>query len=448
MLFQSAIKTKFLISRTPFISCGMHSFVNTVPATLGEKLSSVDTPSLIVNKKILHRNLQKMKDFVNTHNNTNTNRKITYRPHTKTHKCPALAKLQIEEYGATGVCVQILDEAEAMINAGVLDVFISNQCIGSKKIARLCELSKRGQISIIVDDLDNIKQIAAAATSSGATIDVLIEINAGQNRCGVDVLEDKGLLCVQLAQAIEEFPHLHFKGIHCYHGAIQHTRSVTERQQQVLAMPVTRASIAVQALEAAGVAVNVVTGGGTGTFPFESASGRYTEIQPGSYCFMDVDYGENEDGKSIFENALFLHTMVVSKSSTNTESTDTNSTGVGSGTRVVLDAGTKASSYDSGMPVPLRGWVDGSPSQRLRGVELQNGGDEHSVLVGGDAITNTLKVGDTLRLLPGHVDPTVNMHQFLVVVDDEDNGEEAAGKEKKEPVVVDIWSISGRSPGF
>jgi D-serine deaminase-like pyridoxal phosphate-dependent protein len=416
-----------------FTCHSMYSFVNTVPAAVGDRLSTVDTPALIVSRKALHRNLQKMKDFVDNHNKTGVPR-ISYRPHMKTHKCPALAKLQIEEYGAEGVCVQILDEAEAMINEGILDVFVSNQIVGPRKIARLCELSKRGKVSIIVDDRENLQQVSEAAVLSGAHIDVLVEVNAGQNRCGVEVLEDNGALCVQLAQAIQACPQLHFKGIHCYHGAIQHTRCATERQQQVMDMPVARATKAVQALTAAGISVEVVTGGGTGTFPYESASGRYTEIQPGSYCFMDVDYGDNADGKSMFENALFLHTMVISKT-----------VGGDGPTRAVLDAGTKASSYDSGMPVPLTGWVDGHPSRRL-GCELQNGGDEHSVLLGD--YSKDLCVGDTLRLLPGHVDPTVNMHQFLVVVDDAPDHDDDGGAGSDEPVVVDIWSISGRSPGF
>lgn len=231
----------------------MYSFVTTVPAAVGDKLSAVDTPALIVYRKALYKNLQKMKDFVDEHNRAGP--AISYRPHTKTHKCPALAKIQIEKYGAEGVCVQILDEAEAMLNGGVTDVFISNQCIGPKKIARLCELSKRGKVSIVVDNIDNVQQIAAAAAASGTTIDVLIEINAGQNRCGVDVQADGGALCVQLAQEIADSTSLHFKGIHCYHGGIQHTRCAEERRQQVLDMPVARASLAVKALEAAGVAV-------------------------------------------------------------------------------------------------------------------------------------------------------------------------------------------------
>jgi D-serine deaminase-like pyridoxal phosphate-dependent protein len=228
--------------------------------------------------------------------------------------------------------LQYVDEAEAMIDGGVLDVFLSNQCIGSKKISRLCGLAKRGKMSVIVDNLDNVQQIGAAAVASGATIDVLIEVNAGQNRCGIEVLEDDGKLCVQLAQAVGASPNLRFKGVHCYHGAIQHTRDPEARRQQVLDGPVLRATKAVHTLEAAGIAVTVVTGGGTGTFPYESASGCFTEIQPGSYCFMDVDYGDNQDGKQVFENALFLHAMVISK------------TELGNGVaRAVLDAETKAS---------------------------------------------------------------------------------------------------------
>jgi D-serine deaminase-like pyridoxal phosphate-dependent protein len=415
----------------------MFSFINTIPAEIGDKLSSVDTPALIVSRKALHRNLQRMKDFVDEHNKKGPN--ISYRPHTKTHKCPSLAKLQVEEYGAQGVCVQVLDEVEAMLNAGVLDLFLSNQIVGAKKISRLCELSKRGKVSIIVDDMGNLQEIAAAAVASGASLDVLVEVNAGQNRCGIDVLQDNGAFCVELAKTIVACPQLTFKGVHCYHGFIQHTRSAEERRQQVQDFPVARAEIAVRALNASGIAVEVVTGGGTGTFSFESASGRYTEIQPGSYCLMDVDYGANQDGMSWFENALFLHTTVISKTSCS-----------GVPTRAVLDAGTKASSYDSGLPVALKreSWVDGSAGQRLRKeagwAELTHGGDEHIVLTGHYA--DELTVGQTLRLIPGHVDPTVNMHQYLVIVDDDTTAkeEERAG----EPVVVDIWSISGRSPGL
>lgn len=412
------------------ISRTMSSFVNTLPAAVGDKLSAVDTPALIVNKKALYRNLQRMKEFVDDHNTTSPSSPITYRPHTKTHKCPSLAKLQIERFGATGVCVQILDEAQAMLEGGVMDVFLSNQIVGPKKIARLCELAQKGNISIVVDNIENLEQITAAAEASGVDIGVLVEVNAGQNRCGVEVTEDSGVaLCVQLAQRIESSPRLIFRGVHCYHGAIQHTRNAEERRQQVLDGPVTRANIAVKALEAVGISTPVVTGGGTGTFKYESASGRYTEIQPGSYCFMDVDYGDNADGMNMFENALFLHSMVISKTVVE-----------GGVSRAVLDAGTKASSYDSGLPVPIRGWMCGDTSKRLSGkvAEIQNGGDEHSVLVGEFA--KSLSIGSTLRLLPGHVDPTVNMHQYLIVMDDV--------QEDEEPEVVDIWSISGRSPGF
>ena len=414
----------------------MSSFINTIPATIGEKLSEVDTPALIVSRPALQRNLQRLQDFVDNHNNDQDNnnnnkkkKKLTYRPHMKTHKCPNVANLQINNYNAQGVCVQVLDEAEAMIENGIKDVFLSNSCIGHKKIKRLCDLAKKGQVSVVVDNFDNLQDIVKMTELTNTRIDVLIEVNAGQNRCGIDVVDDNGVKCVELARVIESSSQLSFKGIHCYNGAIQHTRSKEERCQQVMDMPVERATIAVKALNDAGISVQVVTGGGTGTFPFESSSGIYNEIQPGSYCFMDVDYGVNEDGQDVFENALFLHAMVISKSDS------------GSGpVRAVLDAGLKASSYDSGMPVPIVGFVDGHVSKRLTPdiVELQNGGDEHSVLVGDYAKNFT--VGETVRLIPGHVDPTVNMHQYLVVVDDDGTGDE--------PAVVDIWTVAGRSPGY
>jgi 3-hydroxy-D-aspartate aldolase len=287
--------------------------------------------------------------------------------------------------------------------------------------------------------MDNLRQIAQASSECNAFIYVLIEVNAGQNRCGINVLDDNGRLCIELAQMIEACPQLHFKGIHCYHGGIQHTRNAKERRQQVLDGPVFHAMKAIEALKTVGVTPEVVTGGGTGSFPFECESGCFNEIQPGSYCFMDADYGANDDTHNLFENALFLHTMVVSKRKS----------------RVVLDAGTKASSYDSGLPIPLIGWINGCKSMRIGKdmVELQKGGDEHSILVGEYA--NKLSIGETLRLIPGHVDPTVNMHNFLVLVDEVDNqnNNDTATSinnciSQKEPIVVDIWPITGRSPGL
>ena len=246
-------------------------------------------------------------------------------------------------------------------------------------------------------------------------------------RCGVNVSRQMGGTdaCVEIArEIISSSPCLTFKGIHCYGGFLQHIRSETERRQKVLAEPVENARIALDALIAAGITCDIVTGAGTGSYKMEVEGGVHNELQPGSYCFMDVDYSKNERGYEVFENALYIHTMVISKA-------------VSHSTRAVVDAGMKALSLDSGPPSPLNGFIDGT--NVMTDVEFLNGGDEHGILCGNVC---DLKVGDTVRLIPGHIDPTVNMHHVLVVVDRTTNDP------AEEPVVVDLWDISGRSPGL
>lgn len=269
--------------------------------------------------------------------------------------------------------------------------------------------------------------IREGARKHGVTLNVLIEVNGGQQRCGINVHDGLGGtdLCVSLArEIIDSGPELTFKGIHCYGGFLQHIRSADERRARVLAEPVAAARVAVDGLLSAGILCEVVTGAGTGSYKTEVEGSVHNELQPGSYCFMDADYGNNSDGYDVFENALFIHSTVISKS-------------VDSETRAVLDAGLKAISLDSGPPQAIEGFIDGT--RKLADVEFLNGGDEHGILSGRVA---HLQVGDTVRLIPGHIDPTVNMHQFLVVVDTDEK--DPSG----EPIVVDVWDISGRSPGF
>lgn len=280
---------------------------------------------------------------------------------------------------------------------------------------------------MLVDSVQNVRDIKEAAHQIGAKLDVLIEVNGGQQRCGINVSEGEGGtdVCLMLArEIIESGPELTFKGIHCYGGFLQHVRSADERRERVLAEPVSNARIAVNALLAAGISCEIVTGAGTGSYKAEVEGGVHNELQPGSYCFMDVDYGNNSDGYDVFENALFIHAMVISKA-------------VDSSCRAVLDSGLKAISLDSGPPVAINGYTNGKDV--MSGVEFLNGGDEHGILSGN---VSHLNVGDTVRLIPGHIDPTVNMHHFMVVVDEDERNPGG------EPTVVDIWEISGRSPGF
>jgi 3-hydroxy-D-aspartate aldolase len=399
----------------------------TCPAKIGDRLSEVETPALVVHRSALERNLQRMKDYMDSINADSARplAPVYLRPHAKTHKCADVARLQIEKYGAVGICCQKLDEAEAMIDGGVMDILITNSIIGTIKIDRLCELAKRAKISVLVDDVQNVKDIREASSRAGAQLAVLIEVNGGQNRCGVNVTGGPGGADIVVALAREiaaSAPTLTFKGIHCYGGFLQHIRLSEERRDRVLAEPVANARIAKDALIAAGINCDIVTGAGTGSYTTEVEGGVHNELQPGSYCFMDADYGNNCDGYDVFENALFIHTMVMSKA-------------VNGATRAVLDAGLKALSLDSGPPVAINGYLDGRDVKQ--GVEFLNGGDEHGILSGN---VSDLKVGDTVRLIPGHIDPTVNMHNFLVVVDSDSEG--------REPVVVAVWPIAGRGPGL
>lgn len=408
----------------------MSSFVKTItvtcPAKIGDKLSDVDTPALIINQNAFERNLDRMHKYVSS-----LDRKVLLRPHAKTHKCAAIANLQIQKFGAVGMCCQKLDEAEALIDGGVRDVFVTNEIIGTKKIWRLCQLAKKANISVIVDSVHNVKELSEAAVTQGVELEVLIEVNGGQNRCGVNV-HDGSSACVSIAKEICASQALRFKGIHCYGGSLQHVRSVAERRQLVMDGPVARAKIARDALAEVGISCDIITGAGTGTYPFEVEGGVHNELQPGSYAMMDVDYRANEDGKDVFEPALFVHTTVVSKA-------------VDASGRAVVDAGMKALSLDSGPPQLFTAGAGDSVGSNgiglanlsCRDVRYECGGDEHGILVGG---VSQLQVGDMVRLIPGHVDPTVNMHKFFVVV--------AEPAEGAEPEVVDIWEIGGSGPGF
>ena len=285
---------------------------------------------------------------------------------------------------------------------------------------------------MLVDDMQNIENIYTEAIKSGVSLGMLIEVNGGHNRCGIGVASAPGgcdLLLAMAREIISRSPALRFRGIHCYNGALQHVRGAIDRRDRVFSGPVAAARTAVDALSAAGIACPVITGGGTGSFRSEVEGGVHNEIQPGSYCFMDVDYGLNDEKYSIFENALFIHTRVISKA------VDTNH-------RAVVDAGMKAISFDSGPPVAINGFLDGNDV--VDGITVLNGGDEHSILMG--AAVHQWNVGDTLRLIPGHIDPTVNMHNFIVVMD---NGPlQLDGSPSGEPVVVDLWDVSGRGPGL
>jgi D-serine deaminase-like pyridoxal phosphate-dependent protein len=362
---------------------------------IGQPVHEIDTPALVIDLDAMKRNLGRMAEFAKKHH-------ILWRPHAKLHKSVLLAKLQIKA-GAVGVCVQKTAEAEIMVAGGVHNVYISNQVIAPAKLARVAALTQTvaahgGKIAIAVDSLEGVNRLAQAMTeartraSSGSAtvIDVLVEIDVGQGRCGVE----PGAAAVMLALEIRKHPALHFAGLQAYHGKAQHVRSTQERRQAI-ASAMDSVLMTCQLLKAQGIAPGLVTGAGTGSFALEAASGVYGELQAGSFLFMDADYAQNErdPAQPQFEHALFVKTQVISTHSNH----------------AVCDAGHKSHAIDSGLPK-----VHAFDAQS--GLDYFNGGDEHGILRPAAGSTRLPGLGQMLWLIPGHCDPTVNLHDVMIGV--------------------------------
>ena len=360
---------------------------------IGHSVNAIDTPALVVDLDMMERNLRTMADFAVQH-------KVMLRPHAKMHKSAELAKLQMAA-GAVGVCVQKTSEAEVLVAGGVHNIFISNEVIAPTKLARVAALTRLltplgGKLAICVDSLEGIKRLAVSMNegrvSSGlaSSIDVFIELNVGQNRCGVQ----PGSAAVALALEIRKHPALNFAGLQAYHGKAQHMRSASERQIAILsAIKAVRQTR--ELIEDEGIKVGLVTGAGTGTAPLEAASKLYGELQAGSYLFMDADYAANEPavGQPRFKHALFVKTQVIS---------------VHAG-HAVCDAGHKSHAIDSGLP---KVHAFSSRSE----LDYSNGGDEHGILKPAEGSTRLPSLGSMLWLIPGHCDPTVNLHSVMIGV--------------------------------
>lgn len=347
---------------------------------IGAPLAEVETPALIVDLDAFETNLRLMQDSI-------AGFAGRIRPHAKTHKCPAIA-LQQMALGAVGVCCQKVSEAEALVEGGVPDVLISNQVVGAGKIARVAALAQRARLSICVDDASQVTALEEALAIAGDdTLDVLVEIDVGAKRCGVA----PGAPAVRLAELIGDSQRMRFAGLQAYHGSAQHQRTVEQRRASIQSA----AELAAQTrdmLMAAGIDCPKITGGGTGTYLFESGSSVYNELQAGSYVFMDADYAANEwanSGQPPFQHSLFVWTTVMSRTP---------------GVRAVVDAGLKSSSVDSGLPK----LADETPAAYV------NASDEHGVIELNGAADYAL--GDKLKLIPGHCDPTVNMHNNFVCI--------------------------------
>jgi 3-hydroxy-D-aspartate aldolase len=349
------------------------------PAEIGAPLAEVDTPALLIDLDAFERNLAALPRKV-------AGTPVKLRPHSKTHKSPIIALKQMA-LGAVGVCCQKVGEAEALVHGGVPDVLIANEVVGAAKLRRLAALARQAKIAVCVDDPGNIADLADAAAEFDAQIQVLIEIDVGAGRCGVA----PGEAALDLARIVAATKRLRFDGLQAYQGAAQHIRDHAERRQAI-ERAVKLARDTKSMIEASGIPCPRVTGAGTGSFAFEAASGLYTELQCGSYVFMDADYSRNLDaaGKAQpeFEQSLYVWATVMSRPLPE---------------RAVVDAGLKAVSIDSGMPV-LPDFPD---------VVFSRASDEHGKLEIKGKVEG-IEVGDKVRLTPGHCDPTVNLYDWYV----------------------------------
>lgn len=372
-----------------------------VPALPGMDELDIQTPCLVLDLDALERNIKKMGDYAKAHG-------MRHRVHGKMHKSVDVAKLQESLGGACGVCCQKVSEAEVFARGGIKDVLVSNQVRHPAKIDRLARLPKFGARAICcVDDVANVADLSVAAVKHGTQIECLVEIDCGAGRCGVTTTP----AVVEIAKAVDAADGLKFAGIQAYQGAMQHMDSYDDRKAKI-EVSVAMVKDAVDTLKAEGLECDIVGGGGTGSYYFESTSGVYNELQCGSYAFMDADYGRilDKDGNRIdqgeWENAMFLLTTVMSHAKAD---------------KAIVDAGLKAQSVDSGLPV-IFGRTD---------VEYVKCSDEHGVVADPDGV---LEVNETLKLVPGHCDPTANVHDWYVGVR---NGK-----------VETLWPVSARGKAY
>lgn len=368
--------------------------MNTViPAKIGMSLRDVDTPALLIDLDNLERNISVLAAYCNE-------QKIDLRAHAKTHKSVEIAKLQIR-HGAVGICCQKVSEAEVFVQNGIKDILITNQVLGELKITRLAGLAKKSKMGVCVDDPANVEELNRIAAEQDVHLTILIELDVGGGRCGIRSKQTLNLMANKIANA----SHLVFGGLQAYHGGAQHIYDYRLRRQAI-EHAVSKVSACSRWLLSHGFSCRSITGGGTGTYPFETGSGLYTELQCGSYVFMDADYGkirmENKQIITTFENSLFVLTTVMSK--TNAK-------------RAICDAGLKAHSIDSGPPLV----------REARSVEYIASSDEHTILHDPE---NILRLGDKLLLVPGHCDPTVNMHNWYIGI--------------RKDRVEQLWPVSAR----
>src|SRR5579884_724295 len=360
---------------------------------VGDPLETLDTPSMIVDLTLMEENIARlMARFRELH--------VQVRPHLKTVKSAELARILLAA-GAIGGCVAKVSEAEVMAQAGIEDLLITSEIVGRPRLARLVALIREHpQVKAVVDSLAGAQALNEAMREAGLTLNVLLDLNVGQNRTGVL----PGAEALALARQIGAMSNLRLIGVQGYEGHLQHVRDAEERAQRCRQCMHLLTATAAQ-LRAEGFPIAIVTTGGTGTGEICATCEGVTEVQPGSFIFMDTDY-RNALGP-VYANALTILSTVISRAPD----------------RAVVDAGLKSLSIDSGMP----------EAKNLPGVRYRPGGDEHGILTWGENVAlppDALSVGSRIEFIPGHIDTTINLHDTYYAY--------------RQGKIAAIWPVSAR----
>ena len=340
---------------------------------VGDPLDALDTPAMVIDLPLMETNIEKLMGLFRGRN-------VSVRPHLKTVKSPELAQILLKA-GAIGGCVAKVSEAEIMAHAGIEDLLITSEIVGAPKLERLVALVREHPgIKVVVDSPTGVQALNKVMRDAGLHVNVLLDVNVGQNRCGV--LPDEA---ISLARLIGEMSNIHLIGVQGYEGHLQHIHDAHEREERCRASMRLLTTTAAQ-FRAMRFAIDIVTTGGTGTSVICADCEGITEVQPGSFIFMDTDY-RNALGQ-VYANALTILSTVISRPTPE---------------RVVVDAGLKSLSIDSGMAEPMG----------LPGVTYRPGGDEHGILTWHEDThvpSDRLDVGERIAFIPSHIDTTINLH--------------------------------------
>ncbi len=355
---------------------------------IGKSLEAISTPALVVDLAVMEQNIEAMMSYLATTS-------CSIRPHAKTHKTPAIGHVQMKS-GAIGLCCATVSEAEALVSGGLDHILLASEVVSADKIRRLVELTRQAEIIVAVDNEPNLENLSEAARGERSKLGVVIDMDVGMGRCGVQSIEQ----AVELARKARGSEGIAFRGVFGYEG---HAVGIQDREERTNVGKKANAYLVETAdtLRGAGIPVEIVTAAGTGTFDIAAEFAGITEIEAGSYIFMDSSYGKLD---LPFKQSLTVMVTVLSRPTED---------------RVVFDVGMKGISVERQMPMVLN----------HSGIVIQKLSEAHAIGAIEDSSARA-RPGEVFHLVPSHCCTTVNLYDEIVAVRD--------GR------VEDVWQISGR----